>query len=189
MLTQQIKDLFKNKPVVDDAWKKYDETGDRLIKEINNLNPQLVLDLGCGNNVYKGKIKNLIGIDILDNNLQDISCDIKNLPFKSNTVDIVIAFGSVNFGDDKVINSQLKEIIRISKSGAYIYFRVIANHNHDCYYTWTEERLVEKAKQFNLEFVTGPKKIHKNKKEDSVHRKNTGYRPLERLFCVWKVKK
>lgn len=189
MSIKQIKELFNNKPVLDNAWKKYNETGDRFIKEINELNPQLVLDLGCGNNIYKGKINNLVGIDILDNNLQDLKCDIKNLPFKTNTVDVIIAFGSVNFGNDEIIDSQFREIIRVCKPGAHIYFRVITNHNHNCYYSWTEELLIEKSKKFNLEFLTMPKKIYKNKKENYSHWKKTGYRSSERIFCVWEVKK
>ena len=39
----------------------YDYTGWQLVDEINQRNPRSVLDVGCGLNPFKGKIKNLIG--------------------------------------------------------------------------------------------------------------------------------
>ena len=43
--------------------RKWKYSGLALIDEVNNLKPRAVLDVGCGYNEFKGKIKNLIGID------------------------------------------------------------------------------------------------------------------------------
>ena len=138
MLNDELRKLFngkrrrRNHP----KWNKYATTGKKFIKEINKLNCNLVLDLGCGQNPYKGHINNLIGIDILDDVLhdplfyQDMYCDIKNLPFKDNVADVVIAFGSINFGDDEVIDSQFREAIRVLKEGGRFYFRGIPKFDH-----------------------------------------------------------
>ena len=43
----------------------FKHSGDNLVDEINKLNPKLVIDAGCGINFLKGKIKNLIGYELL----------------------------------------------------------------------------------------------------------------------------
>lgn len=185
MLTNKIQNLFNGKPIRKNAWRKYPITGKEFIKEVNDLNPNLVLDLGCGNNIYKGHINNIVGIDILDNNLQDFFCDITNLPFKDNSVDVVLAFGSINFGDDTDIDLQLQEAIRVLKSGGRFYFRGISNHLYSIYYNWTVEKLIEKTEKFNLDFIVEPKIICKQTKTDPAHDIRTGFRSKERIYCVW----
>ncbi len=185
MLTNKIQTLFNGKPIRKNAWRKYPITGKEFIKEINDLNPNLVLDLGCGNNIYKGHIKNIVGIDILNNNLQDFFCDIKNLPFKDNSVDIVLAFGSINFGDNTMIDLQLQEAIRVLKPGGRFYFRGIPNHLYSIYYKWTVEKIIEKTEKFNLNFIVEPKIIYKQTRTDPAHDIRTGLRHKERIYCVW----
>ena len=65
MLIDELRHLFngKRRRRNNPKWNKYSLTGINFIKEINNLNPNLVLDLGCGQNPYKGHINNLIGVD------------------------------------------------------------------------------------------------------------------------------
>ena len=41
----------------------YEHTGWELAEEINKLNPERVLDVGCGYHPFKGRITNLVGID------------------------------------------------------------------------------------------------------------------------------
>ena len=53
----------------------YEHTGWELANEINKLNPQKVLDVGCGYHPFKGRIQNLIGIDPY-NNCADYEVDI-----------------------------------------------------------------------------------------------------------------
>ena len=40
-------------------------SGLNLAKEIANTKPELVVDLGCGGNVFKEHVPNLIGIDLV----------------------------------------------------------------------------------------------------------------------------
>ena len=56
-LHEQIRNLFNEKKITPHAHNKFKETGDQMIKEINSLEPNIVLDVGCGNNIYKNKIK------------------------------------------------------------------------------------------------------------------------------------
>ena len=77
---------------------------------INSLNPNLVLDLGCGDNRYKSLVKNLIGIDIAYDPNADIVGDFTTLDFEDNSVDAIIAYGSINFGDEELIIKQLQKL-------------------------------------------------------------------------------
>ena len=188
-LHKQIKNLFDQKKVTPEAITKFTETGWEMINEINNSNPGVVLDLGCGNNIYKGKINNLIGVDILDNKLQDIYSPIESLPFKDNYADVILALGSVNFGSEDLIDAQLQEIKRVSKPGARIYFRVLSGHHLQPYFNWTDEILYKKSKKYSFEFLQESKTITRNRRSYHEHDNRTGYRDLKRLYCIWKVNK
>ena len=188
-LHKQIKHLFNDKQIRPDAINKYAETAYQMINEINTINPNAVLDLGCGNNIYKGKIKNLIGIDILDNNLQDVNAPLENLPYDNDYADAILALGSINFGDEELIDKQFKEMIRVSKPGAIIYFRVMPEHNLKPYYPWTIEKVLQKTLQFNLSYIQEPKFIDRRRRSYLEHDLRTGERSLKRIFCQWKVNK
>lgn len=186
-LHTKIKNLFNNKQLVQNRLTKYVETGQNLIEEINNHNPKLVLDLGCGENFYKGRIKNLIGVDILDDNKQDITAPIEDLPFEDNYADIILALGSINFGDDELIDKQIIEMKRVAKPNALIYFKILPEHNVDPYYFWTFDKLMKKTKEHNLYFEQTPKEIYRNSNAKPSHHVKTGFRSKRRLYCIWKV--
>lgn len=188
-LHKLIKDLFNDKKPAPRAITKYNETGFDMINSINSTNPDVVLDLGCGNNIYKNQIKNLIGVDILDNNLQDINSPIESLPFEDNYADVVLALGSINFGDEKIINTQLNEVKRVCKNNGLIYFRVMAEHDLDPYYYWTLDKVKQKEKLYNFQPIVSPKYIKRTRYPYKEHDIRTGERSLERIFCIWKVVK
>jgi len=156
-----------------------------MIEEINALKPTKVVDLGCGSNAYKGMINNLTGIDFATPEA-DISCTIEDLPFEDNSVDVCLALGSINFGNEELIRKQLSEAKRITKSGGYLYFRVMCEHNNELYYPWNLQKAKQFAKEFDLEFVDGPRTIYKTIWEDT-REKQVGDRGKERLYWVWKV--
>jgi len=63
-LTNTLKNKFDPKNWVGfAAFKNYKYSGENLIDEVNQLDPDLVIDVGCGHNRFKGRIKNLIGFD------------------------------------------------------------------------------------------------------------------------------
>ena len=156
-----------------------------MIEEINALKPTKVVDLGCGSNAYKGMINNLTGIDFATPEA-DISCTIEDLPFEDNSVDVCLALGSINFGNEELIRKQLSEAKRITKSGGYLYFRVMCEHNNELYYPWNLQKAKQFAKEFDLEFVDGPRTIYKTIWEDT-REKQVGDRGRERLYWIWKV--
>lgn len=186
-LHTQIKNLFNDKQILKNAVTKYAETSTKMIDEINCANPDVVLDLGCGNNIYKGKIKNLIGVDILDNNLQDVYAPLEDLPFVDNYADFVLALGSINFGNDELIDKQLSELRRVSKPNAKVFFRVLEQHSLEPYYPWTIEKVLEKTKTHSFYLIEMPKHIYRTRRPYKEHDVRTGNRSLERIYCTWRV--
>lgn len=174
---------------------KYPPNGRTMIAEINSTDPKLVVDLGCGLNQYKGKIKNLVGVDLLDYRA-DIVSDITDLSahFQDHTADVVLALGSINFGDDSVIEQQLKEVKRLLKKNGVAYFRANLN-DHDpehkgklYYYGWSQEKVVEWSNALGLELV-GEAVLAEGRAgvKDRMNREFVSKeRSKSRLFWKWK---
>lgn len=110
-----LKDFFK------DTWKtnSFDE---ELIRTINDLLPQKVLDVGCGFNLYKGHIPHLFGIDIV-NPSADLVCDV--LDFKPESkFDVIMCLGSINFGTQDDIVGRLKHLSTLLQEHGQMFMRV-----------------------------------------------------------------
>ena len=82
----------------------------------------------------------------------------------------------------------------LSPQGRF-YFRAIPNHNHSIYYNWTKEKILEKTKKLDLNFLVKPTVIQKiirtdpeQEKLQKQHDARTGFRPSERIYCVWSKK-
>ena len=123
-------------------------SGYSLVDYVNNQKPSSVLDVGCGYNRFKGKIKNLIGIDPY-NESADIKVSIENY----NTVpyDIALCLGSINFGDEKTIDNQIDKLHTLWRSEAI--FRVNPGIPHKGvdgieWYKWTPEKIYSIAEQY-----------------------------------------
>jgi len=188
-----VKDLFAIYNVgPDDPYKinAYEKNGQNMIDEINATNPKLVLDLGCGKNPYRGHINNLIGIDIVPGT-HIIECDLAELPFKDETVDICLALGSINFGDEELITKQLSEVYRVLKKGGVIYFRAMSTTLNDfedpnnIYYDWTEGQVNHFTKLFNF---TLSEFCIMEKQEPDYRIKELGSRGKKRFFWKWAKK-
>lgn len=176
---------------------KYEKCGIETIEFVNNLNPALVLDLGCGDNQYRMFIKNLIGIDIV-NDAADIKADIITIPFDNNSADVVLCFGSINFGSEDIIRKQLSEVTRVLRVGGYAIFRGnMKDHNDikDIYYGWSPEKVIAWTEQINMTLHEGPVQITRTNRRGEKNldwtdrmakRSNTEKRTPYRLFWIWK---
>lgn len=138
---------------------KYERCGDETIRFVNARKPLVALDLGCGNNVYKPFIPNLVGIDIANVNA-DINADISKLDYADNSVDAILALGSINFGDESTIRQQLSEVNRVLKPGAVAIFRGNESNQHP-YYGWNERTINYWAREFKFVITYKPVHIHK----------------------------
>lgn len=100
--------------------KRYSETGVSLIQEVQALNPLLVLDLGCGENLYKQFFPNIIGVDINSESQCDIIAPIENLSFQDNYADVAFCFGVFSSSQ---VSAAVAEVKRVIKPNGLIFIR------------------------------------------------------------------
>ena len=165
------------------SFQHYTRTGENLIDEINALDPDLVVDVGCGHNRFKGHIQNLIGFDQSPFPNVDIISYIKDINFRPESVDVALCLGSVQFGDRDNVIKELGHVVDWIKPGGYIVMRTMnqwfkrrAYPNEDYQYIWSEDDVKEIGNMYNLklhkgiweEFVpTGPEGIKRGIKYKS----------------------
>ena len=139
--------------------KKFKYSGLAIIDEVNAMNPDNVIDIGCGYNEFKGKIKNLIGIDPY-NDRADI--DVHTLDYKPDfQFDVAICLGSINFGSSDKILAELENVVSMVKSGGMLYFRVNPGIQHDKpeakwinFYDWDPVFISNAAQYLNCDVLT-----------------------------------
>jgi hypothetical protein len=138
--------------------KKYKYSGLSIVDEVNGLNPLNVLDLGCGYNEFKGKIKNLVGVDPY-NKKADITSNILD-HVGEKPYDVVICLGSINFGSVDKIYNELEHAVKITKPSGLLYFRANPGRQHEAmeakwieFFNWNSEFIINSAGQLNCSIV------------------------------------
>ena len=138
--------------------KKWKYSGVQLIDEVNALKPRAVLDVGCGYNEFKGKIKNLTGIDPYNYhadwkiNLKDYKTQIK--------YDVILCLGSINFGSRSKIESEIDMCVNLLEKDGVMFFRVNPGVQHDKpeakwieFFAWNVPFIIEIAEKFGLKIL------------------------------------
>lgn len=138
--------------------KKFKYSGLALIDEVNNLNPRNVLDIGCGYNEFKDKIKNLVGLDPF-NHRADIQCKIADYT-TSVRYDVVLALGSINFGSTDKIFTELERAVELTAPGGKLFFRVNPGLQHTppesrwiSFYPWNSNFIINCADYFGVDVL------------------------------------
>lgn len=135
----------------------YSVTGIDLAKRIRE--DEHVLDVGCGRNLFKGTIKNLVGIDPAFDEA-DVKTTIEQ--FQSDQqFDVALCLGSINFGDIDTIRKQITSVITHLKPQARIYWRCnpgLQDHgNKECeqieFFPWSEQWHVTLSKEYGFELA------------------------------------
>jgi len=157
-LTYYIDDIILHK-YFSEIWqpklKKFKFSGLKLIEEVNQLNPRSVLDVGCGYNEFKGKIKNLIGLDPY-NTQADLQIKIKDYS-TTEKFDVILCLGSINFGTHDKIMRELQVCKNLLAEGGKMFFRVNPGLEHEApeskyidFYPWNVYQITEIAKHLGL---------------------------------------
>ena len=134
----------------DQNFESLEYSGYQLVNYVNAQAPSSVLDVGCGYNRFKGKIKNLIGIDPY-NDAADIKVSVEE--YNSVPFEIALCLGSINFGN---VDYQLEKLHTLWRKEAI--FRVNPGIPHDWadvadiqgiqWYPWTKEKIYDIANQY-----------------------------------------
>lgn len=145
-----------------EIWKprtnEYEYTGWQLVDEINSLNPQSVLDVGCGFHPFKGRIQNLVGIDPY-NSMADYEVDILEYKVKPESHDAILALGSINFNSRDEIEERFGHCVNLLKVGGNFYLRANPGIPHKAgpyvdIFPWSFEVVKELEEKYNLKLNT-----------------------------------
>lgn len=118
-------------------------SGYALIDEVNALKPRFVIDVGCGYNLFKAEIPNLIGIDLV-NPAADLVCDLEEAPILPGTIDVVLALAAVNYGDRPLIERQLRCIASWLTPTGHLFMRGnpgMATGPNLQFFPWSEDQI------------------------------------------------
>ena len=100
---------------------KYEFSGPSLAERISA--DAMVLDVGCGPHYFKGKIKNIIGIDPAFPQA-DFQCTLEEFHRNANNkYDAILCLGSLNFGDEETVFNQCKLVTDLLAPNGTIYWR------------------------------------------------------------------
>ena len=155
-MIRMLRNYFSN--VWQAETKRYKYSGLSIIDEVNAMNPDNVVDIGCGFNEFKGKITNLVGIDPY-NDKADIM--VHTLDYKPDVeYDVAICLGSINFGSSDKILAELENVVGMVKSGGFLYFRVNPGIQHTRpaakwinFYDWDPVFISNAARYLNCEVL------------------------------------
>lgn len=166
------------------AFTSYEHSGMNLIDEINKLDPDLVIDVGCGHNRFKGHIKNLIGFDLCPFPYADLHMSIDEINFRPQSADVLLALGSIQFENRNKIEHHLDRVVSWVKPGGYIVMRI--RHKNlekeflkNTHHLWTDEDLSYFTERYQMTIDRGPW-VESVKKSD-------GTTESERLTWWWKM--
>jgi hypothetical protein len=130
---------------------KYVYTGPGLANKI--APDEWVLDVGCGYNYFKGKIKHLVGIDPA-NDHADVKVSIEDYNTEQK-FDVAFCLGSINFGNVIDITKQIIKLESMMKLNSRIYWRCnpgLQDHKTEgckqiTFYKWTENEQLRFANE------------------------------------------
>ncbi len=140
-----------------DPCTKENKSGLEILTKISD--DDSVIDVGCGRNPFKGKIKNLLGVDPAFDQA-DVKCTIDEFNSES-TFDVALCLGSINFGSKEDIERQITKIVSLLKPKARIYWRCNPGRTDHpdpgCelieFYPWSLEEHVRLSDMFGFKLV------------------------------------
>lgn len=144
-----------------EIWKprtgEYDYSGWNLVDTVNRLEPQAVLDVGCGYHPFKDRIQNIVGIDPY-NSAADYQVDILDYQVKPHSYDVILALGSINFNSIDEIELRFQRCVDLLKSGGRFYIRANPGLPHKTgpyvdIFPWSFAVVNSFAEKYNLKLL------------------------------------
>ena len=136
-------------------YSKFKYSGWALLTQIRPND--VILDIGCGYNLFKERLGEMIyGIDPANNKADQIIAWEDYVPHKKFNVFFIL--GSINFGDETYIESQIAKLSRETKTGDRIYWRQnpgLGDHpwkgvEQITFYPWSFKKNIEWCKKYNF---------------------------------------
>ena len=171
-----------------------------VVEKATSVNPQLVIDAGCGHNVYKNVIPNVIGFDPGDYANLDLKSTILEAEFELESADVILALGSIHFVSKPYIKKNIKKLLSWLKPGGIMICRAIYDtefiknfhflNNKKHHVPWSEDFLNSLTEEFELEFEVEPfKRPWYNFDDVLKHTSVVGtptHEDLQKIIWIWK---
>ena len=123
---------------------------EKIVRDINRVNPNLVIDVGCGSYWSKPRIQNVVGFDqtkwkrnSFNFGEPDYICTIKEAKFDPECADVVMCIGSLNLEDGNVAHGEIS-IYRWTNEDILSDFDIV--------YKWSRKYIVMRAR-WELDFI------------------------------------
>ena len=159
-LLELVADQFEKNPYTKEKFLTHSETNMNLVDELA-AEEGLVIDVGCGINPFKPYVKNLIGLDVAHYPEADLTMSIEEASkkvFTNGCASVIIALGSINFGEFSNIKNQIGIMIDLVKPGGKLIMRgrqggigqqrIIRNERAFRHHCWTREEVYEVHNEF-----------------------------------------
>ena len=138
-----------------------------FVEACTTINPSLVIDAGCGRNLYKDIIPNLQGFDIGDYEEADFQSTILDANFEKESADAVISQGVIHFYSKATIKKNIKQVVEWVKPGGKLCMMVNYNdqnmrtmlhltNNTLSIVPWDDDFLNEVTQENGLKFYKDP---------------------------------
>lgn len=132
----------------------YHISGFAILPDLLALKPKTILDLGCGYNEFKKFIPHLVGID-LTNTHADVIGNFTDYECEDESQDVLLALGSINFGDHDTVDNQMAWMTKKLKPGGTMFIRVNPAEAPDDsivekFYIWTMEDIYKFSVKYGL---------------------------------------
>ena len=136
----------------------FQHSGFNLINEVNALRPEAVLDAGCGHNFFKGKIDNLIGLDVVDHGTNDMTISVQDATFENNMFDVILALGNLTYDTREEIMLDLAQLVKWLKPGGHLIVRARLHQfqSDEHWFQWQGSDIGIFSDIFNLQLTKGP---------------------------------
>lgn len=152
-----------------------------IAEKISKVNPESILDVGCGYNSLKSHMSSkgylyndqFIGIDPF-NDAADVKVSVEQYWYENQDqqFDVVLALDSINIGDQSKILEQVTMIDNLTKQGGLQFWQVSIGEDINCpefplvnlidFYPWTKEFVERIANVNNYEIREFEEQINSN---------------------------
>jgi hypothetical protein len=136
---------------------RFPTSGLSLAERVRELEPRFVVDAGCGYNEFRGRIRNCIGIDLVNPNA-DLVCGFAEAPIKEGSIDVVLALGSINFGDEEDVTADLEVVSSWLVPGGRMFMRANPGEPLDdpsiVVYPWSPKAIHRIGERVGLEVAS-----------------------------------
>lgn len=138
-----------------------------FVETCTTVNPSLVIDAGCGRNLYKDIIPNLQGFDSGNYEEADFQSTILDANFEKESADAVISQGVIHFYSKATIKKNIKQVVEWVKPGGKLCMMVNYNdqnmrtmlqltNNPLSIVPWDDNFLNEITQENSLKFYKDP---------------------------------